>query len=285
MSIAYKHRRWSDNDKHLGPFLYSRDQGSKRFGLIAISGGDKNDDDAASCHLRLHAFGHTLICDLPPILKPWRRWVDMTKYDWHKGPGDGYWDVHAVQYGFMYGEGFLQVFHGPQTGDSETTRSWCKFLPWTQLHFHRHTYRGLNNEVLREWIEPRRRQRGGSLSRYDEQREFKESMPKVAFEFDDFDGARIVATTHIEEREWTFGEGSFQWLRFFRRNKVSRSLALDFSAEVGPEKGSWKGGTTGHSIEMLPGELHEAAFRRYCEQDHRSKYRPFKITFIGRAPT
>jgi hypothetical protein len=31
-------------------------------------------------------------------------------------------------------------------------------------------------------------------------------------------------------------------------------------------KGSWKGGTVGHSIAMLPGELHGAAFARYCEQ-------------------
>jgi hypothetical protein len=32
---------------------------------------------------------------------------------------------------------------------------------------------------------------------------------------------------------------------------------------------------------MLPGELHEAAFRRYCEQEHHSKYQRFKISFVG----
>lgn len=52
----------------------------------------------------------------------------------------------------------------------------------------------------------------------------------------------------------------------------------------GPEKGSWKGGTIGHSIEMLPDELHEAAFRRYCDQDHRAKGRSYRIRFIGPTP-
>lgn len=282
MSIAYKRRRWSDNDKHFGPFLYSRDRGSKRLGALVISGGD--DEEAASCHLRLHAFGHTLIVDLPPILKPWREWVDMTKYDWHKGSSKGYWDVHPVEYGFVYGDGFLQVFKGPRTGDSSTERNWCTHLPWTQWHFHRHAFFGLKGELLREWIEPRRRskRRAGAATRFDEQYEFKKTAPKVTFDFDDYDGQRIKATTQIEQREYTFGEGWFQWLRFFRRDMVRRSLSIDFSAEVGPEKGSWKGGTTGHSIDMLPDELHEAAFRRYCEQDHHSKYRPFKIAFVSR---
>lgn len=281
MSTAYKHRRWSDQDKHLGPFLYSRDRGSKHWGIVAISGG--GDEDAKSCHLRMHAFGHTLICDLPPILKPWRQWVDMTKYDWHKGPSKGYWDVHAREYGFNYSDGFLRVFHGAQTHDSTTDKTWCWFVPWTQWHFHRHAYFGLDGELLREWIEPRRRRRrdGSGYSRFEQQYAFKEAMPKVTFEIEDFDGERIKATTLIEQRDYTFGEGWFQWLRFFRRNQMHRSLDISFDKEVGPEKGSWKGGTVGHGIAMLPGELHEAAFRRYCEQEHRSKYRPFRIKFVG----
>ena len=43
------------------------------------------------------------------------------------------------------------------------------------------------------------------------------------------------------------------------------------------------GGTLGHGIEMQADEAPEAAFRRYCEQEHRSKYRPFRITFVGPA--
>jgi hypothetical protein len=62
-------------------------------------------------------------------------------------------------------------------------------------------------------------------------------------------------------------------LLYIGRNTVRRSLDLQFSAEVGKRKGSWKGGTIGHSIDMMPGELHEAAFRRYCAQQG--------LTFVG----
>ena len=74
---------------------------------------------------------------------------------------------------------------------------------------------------------------------------------------------------------------AFAWLSIFRRAKIRRSLSLTFSEEVGPEKGSWKGGLMGTGIEMLPGELHEAAFRRYCEQEHRGKGGKYCIKFIG----
>lgn len=280
--MSYVHRRrWSDNDKHFGPFLYSRDHGSKRWGVVLDSGGGV--DDAAACSIRCHAFGHTLISGLPALVKPYREWIDTSKEPWSTSPTGGYWDEHSREYGFVCSEGFLQVFLGRQTHDSSTTQNWCKFLPWTQWHFHRESVHGLEGELLREWVSPRKRMRDGSgFDRFREQSDFKKAMPSVSFEIDDFDGQRIRATTRIEQREWTFGEGWFQWLRFFRRNKTHRSLDIDFDKEVGPEKGSWKGGTMGHSIEMLPGELHEAAFRRYCEQDHRSKYRPFKIAFVGR---
>jgi hypothetical protein len=72
----------------------------------------------------------------------------------------------------------------------------------------------------------------------------------------------------IQEREWLRGVKAFRWLSRFFYPKIRRSLNLEFHKEVGPRKGSWKGGTIGHSIEMLPGELHEAAFRRYCEKNN-----------------
>lgn len=73
-----------------------------------------------------------------------------------------------------------------------------------------------------------------------------------------------------------------KWLSWFRQPKIRRVLDISFSNETGPEKGSWKGGVMGDGIDMLPGELHEAAFRRYCEQEHRSKYRSYRVTFLGR---
>ena len=90
---------------------------------------------------------------------------------------------------------------------------------------------------------------------------------KRLFEFLDYDGERITVTTMIQEREWLRGVKAFRRMSRFAKPKVHRCLDLEFHREVGRRKGSWKGGTLGHSIELLHGELHEAAFRRYCEKN------------------
>ncbi len=97
----------------------------------------------------------------------------------------------------------------------------------------------------------------------------------------DFDQQSVVATCTITEMEWHRGEGWFKWLKFLYSPKIRRSLDLAFNAEVGPEKGSWKGGTTGHGIDMLKGETAEDAFKRYCEMEHSSKNRKFTLLYLG----
>lgn len=270
--------RLTDNDNKFGPLTWAKSSWSP-LRLVFSTGGDE--EGHPRNHLTGYAFGWVARLDLPTKVKPWRRWVDTSHYEWAKGPNSGYWDVHAREYGFSLNEGFLQVFHGPQTHDSITTKSWSKHLPWTQWrHIRRSLFDDKGQHFYTEWSRPRGFKFRDSWSA---QWAAQGACPSVTFEMDDFDGERIQATTRIEERVWLFGEGWFKWLSLFRRPMVTRSLDLKFSKEVGPEKGSWKGGTTGHSIEMLPGEMHEAAFRRYCEQDHRSKYQKFQIKFVGAA--
>lgn len=253
-------RRWSDNDRHFGPFTLSLGD-SWRLGVVMDSGAG----ESPGCHLRLYFFTTTLLIELPSLIRPWRRFVDTSGYEWSKGPGSGYWYEHPREYGFCFSDGgFFQLFLGAQTMDSSTTQNWCCHLPWTQWRHVRHTLYGLDGFFVFEQMEtvPLR-------DRYERQK----VCPAASFEFDDFDGERITATTRIEEREWLFGTGWFKWLSLFRKPMVRRSLSIDFSSEVGERKGSWKGGTLGHGIDMLPGERHEAAFRRYCDEHD--------LTFIG----
>mgnify|MGYP001619279555 CR=1 FL=1 len=98
----------------------------------------------------------------------------------------------------------------------------------------------------------------------------------------DHDGERIGVETYVEERERRLGTGWFRWLGFIVPKRCSRSLDIRFKSEVGPEKGSWKGGLIGHGIDMLPGERHEQAFRRYCKEEHRSKSGRYRMTFAER---
>lgn len=281
-----KNRRWGDNDRHLWPFTLSTGD-YRRVGIVIDSGGGE-DRSNSGCHLRLHLFRITLICELPPLVPDYR--VRHVAKSWDAATvarlgRDWYDEVFPRQYGFYFVEGDLHTYFGPQTHDSRTTKGRVFFLPWRNWrHIRRSLYDLQGNHF---WTEHE-----GDRHAWAALDAVKDACPKARFEFEDFDGQRITATTHIEEREWHFGTGVCRWLSWFRRPRIHRYLELSFSAEVGPQKGSWKGGTVGHSIEMLPGELHEAAFKRYCEKEHRSKYRRFRIRYIGpvagqtvRAPT
>ena len=249
--------RWSDNDRYFGPFTVAKNGGYKHTGVILGSG---DGDEYAGCRLRISLFGWTVISALPPIVKPWRLWVDTSRYEW-SGEEGGYWHTGGREYGFHLSEGHLSVSLGRSTDDSSTEQRWGCFLPWTEWRCTAHRFYGADGAL--EYVDTS----SGPIS-LDAQREIwaaRDEVSTVTFAFEDFDGERLTAKTRIEEREYKLGTGRFKWLSLFRR-KVRRSLDIQFSGETGRRKGSWKGGTIGHSIDMLPGESHEAAFRRYCDR-------------------
>jgi hypothetical protein len=270
-----KNRRWSDNDKHLWPFTLCTSDWRK-YGFMLDSGG--NDGGPGDCHIRFYCGRFTLICELPRIVRDqverkYAGWDDATiariGRNWYD-------DIHPREYGAYVSEGTLHVHFGAQTHDSSTDQNKCYFLPWRNWRFIRHTFYDLEGGHF--WTEL-----DGQRAAWAASSAIKDAVPKAKFEFEDFDGQKIVATTHIEEREWHFGTGLFRWLSLFRKPMVTRTLDMEFSAEVGPEKGSWKGGTCGTSIEMVAGESAESAFKRYCENEHRSKYKKFRVRYLGKA--
>jgi hypothetical protein len=277
--------RLTDNDRHFGPITYARCNPSWRPLRVVYSSG-ADEDRPGTNNLTVYAFGWVARLTMPRLLDDYK--VRHVAASWDAATVERmgrnwYEEHHAREYGFSLSDGFLQLFLGAQTHDSTTTQSWCTHLPWTQWRFYRFSLydragaefwtqiecpAGLGHELRRD---------------YDAQREAEARCDKVVFLVDDFDGERLTATTHIEEREWKFGDGWFKWLSLFHAPKISRNLSIEFNKECGPEKGSWKGGTMGTGIDMLPGELHEAAFRRYCDQEHSSKYQRYRITLVGPA--
>jgi hypothetical protein len=224
-------------------------------------------EDSSKCRLVISLFGWYLTIFLPQIIRPYRHWVDMTKYDWHKGESKGYWEEDQRAFGFYLFENHLNLMFGRQADSSSDTMSWGCFLPWNEWNFVRFSLYGLQGEHFWTQMEQEVRKVKG-FDRYEKQREMEAQCPSKAFLFKDYDGEEITVVTHIEEREWHRGVKWFRWLKYFFKPQISRSLDLEFKKEVGRRKGSWKGGTLGHSIQMLPGELHEAAFRRYCEKNN-----------------
>lgn len=274
-----KAARWGDSDRYFGPFTWSWSKDYPHWAVVLRSGGGDDDDDAP-CTLRISLGRATAIVALPGIVRPHRTKVYPTSWDAatvERLGRDWYWDIDRRQYGFSLSEGgHLSVYYGRTGGacmDSSLQQQWGCFLPWTQWRHVRHSFYGLAGEHVH--TEPAGR---------DWQARQAAACPTVDFLIEDFDGEQIVATTMIEEREWRFGTGWFRWLSCFRRPKIRRSLDIRFSGETGPEKGSWKGGTVGTGIDMLPGEAHEAAFRRYCAERHRAKFRDYSVTFVARMP-
>ncbi len=268
-----KRIRWSDDDHYWGPFVYSKD----KYKNLAAVLGSGDDEEYPGCRLRIQGFGHTLIVALPPIIQAWRRKVPASSWDAEtvaRLGRDWYWETVEREYGFSYGDsggmggGFLQVFLGRQTDDSSNTQSWSCFTPWNNWRFIRRSYYDLSGQHF--WTEPQVNWKLLSseqrVAAHNEEWRQREACPTTSFTFSDFDGEQITAKTRIDEREWRYGYKWFKWLSWFKKPMIRRELNIEFSGETGKRKGSWKGGTTGHGIEMLSGELHEAAFRRYCAE-------------------
>lgn len=249
--------RLTDNDKNYGPLTIARCEWAKAFFIYLSSGGDDEDEEGYRNHIRLQAFNWAIRLALPNLIRPLR----------------GRYQNHPREYGFKFMEGdSFTVLCGVQDGfgcglpDGVKEKRFHWFLPWMMWrHIRTSVYDTKGEHFATEdknvhsldWMKIRDR------------------VPKEEFWFEDYDGEIIKATTHIEEREWLRGESWCSFLSVFFRPKIHRTLDIRFS------RGSWKGGTIGHGIDMLPGELHESAFKRYCDKDHRSKSGTYRIKFLG----
>lgn len=249
--------RLSESDKRFGPITIGT--WHKSFAAYIESGYD---DDSGGTRFLLTGFGRAFRLAIPiSILKPSGRY----------GENQTRFGVSLSDMGNGYD--FFQVYFGPQTWDSSTQKSWCCHFPWKQWRHVRHSL--YTPDGAHFYTDP---PRGDFLDFM----AAKDRCPKVKFDFEDFDDERITATCMVEEREWRKGSGWFKWLSWFYPAKIRRCLDLSFSSEVGPEKGSWKGGTMGHGIDMLLGESCEAAFRRYCDMNHESRGKKYRLKFVDR---
>lgn len=269
--------RWAGRDRgdrYFGPFTFT--PSNKHGGNLALMLGSGDGDEYPGCRLRIGLPWFTLHTVLPPIIRPWKRWHPITTEPTRSqmiaaGREPGYWDMHEREYGFSVFEGSIHLHYGPQTHDSETTKSKCWFFPWREHTIVRHSLYDTEGQHFADMP------LGSSLRHrhnWTVQQAIEAACPVARYQFSDFDGEVITATCRIEEREWKRGKGVFQLL-YLGRNKINRVFDVSFSSEVGKRKGSWKGGTVGHSGDIASDETLEAAFRRYCEREG--------LTFIGEA--
>jgi hypothetical protein len=276
-------RRWSDNDHVWGPFLYARDRTYRPFAVIVESLDDEEWRGVPpTSKLRFSGFGHTLIIIIPPVVMPHMEKVYPAGWDEETTKRLGrnwYWNIDQRAFGFSCSDGFLQVFRGRRTHDSSTDRSWGCHLPWTRWRHVRHSL--YDTFGYHFWTENAARASqvdvlGSGRAWADDWQAAKDAVPKQHFRVRDLhDGEELTATCFIEEREWRFGEGYFKWLSWFRRRKIERTIDIEYSAEVGKRKGSWKGGTIGCGAKMERYDTIMSAFLRHCREGRD------KLEFLG----
>ena len=207
------------------------------------------DDDYPGCRLSIAAFNKYFTQRLPNwLVRPYKKQNDFR--------GSKYTTLHDRTYGVSLTDNYLSFHFGRQMDDSEEDKQKGFFLPWGEWEHVRHTLYNLDGSVHVASVG----------DKYKEWEEARKSVPKAEFNCKDFDGMEFATTAFIEEREWRRGVGWFKWLRWFVQPKISRSLDLRFSEPIGRRKDSWKGGTTGHGINMQPNESVKSAFQRYCDE-------------------
>lgn len=163
------------------------------------------------------------------------------------------------------GDGFWQLAlfaSAPNEWRSKGRRFWSLRgeLPWRGWEFVGHWVIGPKGG----WIPAKRK---AERSEHDNPREWYLMVR-------DYDGEKIPVKLHFERRRWKRGRGLFKWLRWFVPDRISTQMAIEFGHEFGPKKGSWKGGTMGHSIAVdpdmaTPGQLDSlvvTAMKRYCAE-------------------
>lgn len=293
--------RLTDNDRKFGPITYGKASWNA-FRAILSSGGSDDDEDKTETSLTVYMFGWVFRILLGQLIKPViykvkaSTWSEETVARMGK---DWYETSFSKEYGFSYHEGYLQLFFGFQNDSGHHThvdndgfvtyrpndpskiytelrqksKSW--FLPWTQLRITEYRLYDDKNEIYFE-IKDRK-----GLS-FNDLYNSEINCPTVSFLLRDFDGVIITAKTLIQETVYSQGEGKFKWLSWFTKSKVYRQLKIDFDKETGPEKGSWKGGTTGMSFDATGCKNHYEAIKAFCNETHRSKSGRYKMEYITR---
>lgn len=291
--------RLTSDDRKFGPITYGKASWDA-FRIILDSGGE-DDEDKVETSLTVYMFGWVFRVFHGQLLKPITYKV---KAGWDEATitrmgRDWYETSFNKAYGFSYHEGFLQLFFGMQndmghythvdnegfvtykTSDKTKTyiplvqksKSW--HLPWTQFRTTEYRLYDDKNNLYREM----KNRKGVNIK---DIIGADTNCPTVNFLLKDFDGVMVTAKTHIEETVYRKGIGKFKWVSWFTKPLICRHLKIEFNKETGPDKGSWKGGTTGMSFDATNYKNHYDAIRAFCDETHRSKSGRYKMQYYTR---
>ena len=186
--------------------------------------------------------------------------LHISLFGWHsvftmpwKSKRFPYGDCDAPTWGIQIHDSSLWIMKGGDGNMNGGSKWWSWDIPFfTKVHVRHDVMCNLAN-----WDEPEDLR----LVSYDhlQRHSGKDYVPLIENELvkkyyydylDSYDNTRIPCTFWVEEREWR--PKWLTWTGCFK--KVHRYIEIEFKNEVGPDKGSWKGGVLGCSYDLLPGE-------------------------------
>lgn len=174
----------------------------------------------------------------------------------------GIQDCDSAAWGFNYHDNKIWIYIGG-AGNFEGGRKWKTIeMPWNMEWVRTSILMKDGYDWFHETKKNRIIRKGSEIGSYNwiENNKWKETHPFT----DKYDGTVLNATISVEEREWR--PLWFMWTSLFAKKR--KTIAIEFDAEVGSKKGSWKGGTIGCSYELLPNETPlECLKRMEAERD------------------
>ena len=229
-------RKWNNSDRNYGPLTISRNElGHGVFGLYLETG-----TDYCGCgwgrHLWLHLFWIAFALALPcPDAR-------------RRGP--------QTKYGFsMYHADAMQVFWGAtaaEDGRGQQRLLWLPFLHWRYVSV-KHTDlsgRFLWQEFTQASSSKNWRQWSAKMASIPRTK----LLVKVREIRHPLRVSTIAVLASIEITHFKLGLSPFKWVSLLWPDHTNRRLDVMFGEEIGPGKGSWKGGTLGVSSHFPPGE-------------------------------
>ena len=147
-------------------------------------------------------------------------------------------------YGFTFCDTGLHLHWGKRTKVLWYPWSWEFYKRWELVQ---------GGSYARDrslWVEVPRRMNHGQLATKD--------TAEYVYKLRSGEEQRVTATYYVSHAEWRWR--CLKWLPWPR--KTSTAISVEFSDEVGEERGSWKGGCIGCGYEMKPGESALECLRR-----------------------
>ena len=156
----------------------------------------------------------------------------------------GIQDCDSAAWGFNYHDNKIWIYIGGG-GNFQGGKKWKTFtMPWD--------YTWVRTSLLlkdqKSWAHETK---GNRQEFYNDEWKDKDLVFIETHHYkDNFDNKVVLATIRVEEREWR--PLVFKWTKLFSR--IRKTIDVEFSSEVGKEKGSWKGGCIGCSYVIRPNE-------------------------------